>query len=93
MPQLSVIGISGNISRPSRTKLFVDHIATTAAHALGASSAVHDITDFGPSLPQARRLADIDPSARNLVEQATAPHTSNPKAPTAAAATREPISG
>lgn len=70
MSQLSIVGISGNISRPSKTRHFVEHIAKLGANALSASTAVYDIDDFGPSLAKARRYSELDPGARNLVEQA-----------------------
>lgn len=64
-----VLGLSGNITRPSKTRAFVAHIAAETASATGARSLTFDIQDFGPSLTQARRLADLDPSARNIVER------------------------
>lgn len=64
-----VLGISGNLTRPSKTRAFIDHIAGHVAKNIGASSATYDIQDFGPSFAQARRIGDLDPSIRNLVEQ------------------------
>lgn len=67
-----VLGVSGNITRPSKTRTFVDHIAGQLAARIGAASTTFDIQDLGPSLGQARRLGELDPAARNLVEQLTA---------------------
>ena len=64
-----VLGVSGNITRPSKTRTFVDYIAGQLASRVGAASATFDIQDLGPSLGQARRLAELDPAARNLVER------------------------
>ncbi|WP_192385184.1 FMN reductase [Mesorhizobium silamurunense] len=69
MSKKFAIGVSGNVTRPSKTRAFVDHIVGQVAKKIGASSATFDIEDFGPSLAQARRLGDLDPSARNIVEQ------------------------
>ncbi|MGE0280857.1 MAG: FMN reductase [Rhizobiaceae bacterium] len=69
MPERLVLGLSGNITRPSKTRAFVGHIAAETAAATGARSVTFDIQDFGRSLAQARRLADLDPSARNIVER------------------------
>ncbi|PSJ49493.1 FMN reductase [Kumtagia ephedrae] len=69
MSRKLVVGVSGNVTRPSKTKAFVDHIAGRLATAIGAASNTFDIEDLGPSLGGARRLADLDPAAVNLVEQ------------------------
>ncbi len=61
--------MSGNLTRPSKTRAFVDHIAGQVAKGIGASSATFDIEDLGPSFGQARRFSDLDPPARNIVEQ------------------------
>lgn len=64
-----VLGISGNLTRPSKTRGFVDHIGGQVAKKIGASSATFDIQDLGPSFAHSKRLGDLDPSARNIVEQ------------------------
>ncbi|MER9876225.1 FMN reductase [Mesorhizobium sp. M0195] len=69
MSKKLVVGLSGNLTRPSKTKAFVSHIVGQAAESIGAASAVFDIDDLGASLPQARRLGDLDPAARNIVER------------------------
>lgn len=69
MSKKLVVGVSGNLTRPSKTKAFVSHIVGAVAQNTGAASIVFDIEDLGPSFPLARRLADLDPSARNVVEQ------------------------
>ncbi|TIO67769.1 FMN reductase [Mesorhizobium sp.] len=69
MSKRFAIGISGNLTRPSKTRLSVDQIVGQVATKIGAASATFDIEDLGPSFAQARRLSDLDPSARNIVEQ------------------------
>lgn len=69
MSQKLVVGISGNITRPSKTRAFVDHIAGEIAHDIGASALTFDIEDLGPSFGAARRLGDLEPAARSLVDR------------------------
>jgi len=64
-----VLGISGNLTRPSKTKVFVDHMARRVAEGIGAASATFDIQDLGLSFGQARRIGDLEPAARAVVEQ------------------------
>ncbi|RWD54095.1 MAG: FMN reductase [Mesorhizobium sp.] len=64
-----VLGISGNLTRPSKTRGFVDHIVGQVAKKIGASSATFDIQDLGPSFAHSKRLGNLDLSARNIVEQ------------------------
>lgn len=64
-----VVGISGNLTRPSKTRAFVEHIAGHVAKGIGGSCTTFDIEDLGPSFAKARRLGDLDPSTRNIVEQ------------------------
>jgi FMN reductase len=68
MSKKLVLGVSGNLTRPSKTRSFVDHIAGQVAKNIGASSTTFDIEDLGPSFAQARRIGDLDPSVRNIVE-------------------------
>ncbi len=72
MTHASVVGISGNITRPSKTRVFVEHVAGGVATGIGASQATYDIEDFGPSLLQARRISDLDGHARSIVDQLSA---------------------
>ncbi len=68
MPHGTVIGISGNIARPSKTRVFVEHVAKDVARAIGAGHTTYDIEDLGPSVLNARRTADLDGSASTIVE-------------------------
>ncbi|WP_192181518.1 FMN reductase [Mesorhizobium amorphae] len=69
MSKKLVVGVSGNLTRPSKTKAFISHIVGDIAGRTNAASSVFDIEDLGPSFAQARRVGDLDPAARNLVEQ------------------------
>jgi FMN reductase len=69
MSKKLVVGISGNLTRPSKTKAFITQIAGDVASRIGATSAVFDVEDLGASFPPARRLSDLDPGAHDIVEQ------------------------
>lgn len=69
MPSHLVVGISGNISRPSKTRTFVELIASHLAEQIGAQSSVFDMDDLGETFGQARRFADLDASGRLWVEK------------------------
>ena len=64
-----VVRVSGNLTRSSKTKAFVEQMVGQVASRIGAVSATFDIQDLGSSFGQARRLAELDPAARNLVDQ------------------------
>jgi FMN reductase len=64
-----VLGLSGNITRPSKTRTFVDHIARQLGDGLGVDSDTFDIQDLGLSLGQARRLGELAPEARAIVDR------------------------
>jgi FMN reductase len=64
-----LVGIVGSLGRPSKTKELVNVIAGRAAATFGLTSVVYDLDDHGPSLGQARSLADLDPAARAIVER------------------------
>lgn len=63
-----VVGLSGNITRPSKTKAFVSHIASLTAGHIGAEHVTFDLEDIGPSLATARRISELDEAAREKVE-------------------------
>lgn len=68
MPNKLVVGLSGNLTRPSKTRAFVDLIASQAAKAIGAQASTFDLDDLGPSFARARRLGDLDAAATAKVE-------------------------
>lgn len=69
MSHATVVGFSGNITRPSRTFAFVDHVVRDIARATGLAGRTYDIEDLGPSLLQARRASDLDAQAKDIVER------------------------
>ena len=64
----SIIGLSGNLDRPSKTRSLVQTVIATAASQFEAVGTIYDLADFGRSLGVARRVADLDPSARAALE-------------------------
>lgn len=63
-----LFGLSGSFGRPSRTRALVAAVANRASARFGVPSALHDLDDFGPSLGQARRLDDLAPKARRIID-------------------------
>lgn len=63
-----IVGFSGNISRPSSTRRFVEHVTENLAHRTGLQHKVFDVEDLGPSLATARSVADLDAQAHRLVK-------------------------
>ena len=64
----TIVGLSGNLDRPSKTRTLVQTVVATAASQYEATGRVYDLADFGASLGAARRLADLDASARAALE-------------------------
>ncbi|AYG70681.1 FMN reductase [Rhizobium sp. CCGE531] len=69
MPQTKIFGFSGNITRPSTTRTFVDHIVGQLAIKTRAVAQSFDVDDLGPSLLAAKRLDDLNAQARGVVDQ------------------------
>ncbi|MGX9177000.1 FMN reductase [Mesorhizobium sp. BHbdii] len=69
MSKKLVVGLSGNLTRPSKTKALISHIVAEVASSTGADSTVFDLEDLGQSFPLAKRVCDLDPLARNIVER------------------------
>lgn len=69
MPDPTVVGFSGNITRPSKSRAFVDLVARDIASRHGLSALTYDIEDLGPSLGAARSARDLDGQAAAIVEK------------------------
>ena len=72
MPNPAVVGFSGNITRPSKTRAFVDLIVQDIATRHDLSSKTYDIDDVGPSLGSARSARDLDATAQAILAQVIA---------------------
>jgi len=68
MPQITAVGFSGNITRPSKTHAFVSHIVSHFG-GNGTSLPVFDIEDLGPSFPSARSTTNLDAKAAAIVNR------------------------
>ena len=64
---LRIVGFSGSLSRPSKTRALVDLVTARAAAALGAVAAAYDLTDLQPSLGAATTLDDLGRQQRAIV--------------------------
>ncbi|MDB5664925.1 NAD(P)H-dependent oxidoreductase [Cypionkella sp.] len=67
MPTLKLVGLSGNITAPSKTRAFVASAAVLAAERLHAEAEVIEVNDFGDQLGRARSLADLDAAGQALI--------------------------
>ena len=63
-----ILGLSGSLARPSRTRALVEVATARTAARHSARSSVIDLIDFGPDLGAARRLEDLGPVARGTVD-------------------------
>ncbi|MGX5832143.1 FMN reductase [Mesorhizobium sp. 43Arga] len=62
-----LVGFTGSFNRPSRSRALVELVATFAAEQYDVAASIYDITDLGASLGNARRFADLDPSAQAIL--------------------------
>ncbi|MES2433371.1 MAG: NAD(P)H-dependent oxidoreductase [Pseudomonadota bacterium] len=67
MSSLKLVGLSGNITTPSKTRALIETAVTLAADRLSAEAEVIEVGDFGDQLGRARRLTDLDAAGQGLV--------------------------
>lgn len=72
MGHATVVGFSGNITRPSKTFALVDRVVQDIARTTGRVGRSYDIEDLGASLLQARRASDLGEEARDILERVIA---------------------
>ncbi|TIV61866.1 FMN reductase [Mesorhizobium sp.] len=72
MANPAIVGFSGNITRPSKTRTFVDLIVQDIAIRHGLSSKTYDIDDVGPSLGTAKWARDLDARAQAILSDVLA---------------------
>jgi FMN reductase len=65
---LRLVGFSGTLSRPSKTKALVDLALARAQASFGGSTESFDLGDLHPHLGQAEKLDDLPPAARRVVD-------------------------
>lgn len=59
-----IVGISGNITRPSKTRALVEAISLAVGERHGLPSRVIDLVDLGPSLGTSTSLGGLDAAAQ-----------------------------
>ncbi|MCX5495562.1 FMN reductase [Kaistia dalseonensis] len=64
-----IVGISGNITRPSKTRALVETIAAAIGERHELAPHVFDLVDFGPSLGAATSLAGLDAHGQAIVAE------------------------
>lgn len=64
---LRILGFTGSLSRPSKTRALVDLVTAKAASSLGATAATYDLTDLQPALGAAQTLDDLNGLPRAIV--------------------------
>lgn len=72
MTNPTVVGFSGNFTRPSKTRGFVEYIVTEIAGRYGLVAGVHDIVDLGPSFGSAKWARDLDGQAHAILDRVVA---------------------
>lgn len=63
----TIVGFSGNLARPSKTRAFVRHVAGAVAPDDSQTPEIYDIEDLGVSLAAARSVLQLDERARSIV--------------------------
>lgn len=72
MSNPSIVGFSGNFSRPSKTRAFVDLVVQNIASRHHLSHRTYDVEDVGPSLGAAKSQRDLDAQAQTVVADVVA---------------------
>src|SRR3954463_11319903 len=81
-----VVGIAGNLKRPSRTRAVVEAVAAALARRRDVDLSVYDLLDAGPGLDAAYARGDLTPHSRKA--GMTSSNASCPKPTTAHPALR-----
>ncbi len=72
MSNPSIVGFSGNFTRPSKTRAFVETVANDIARRQGLSAAIYDVADLGASFRAANWSSDLDKGASQILSQVAA---------------------
>lgn len=72
MTNATVVGFSGNLARPPKTRGFVQHFVREIADRHGLAATTFDLDDVGPSLGSARLVRDLDKPGRRVLDAITA---------------------
>ncbi len=66
---LSIVGLSGNITQPSKTRALVALALDQIAARLDAETSLIEIVGFGPDLAAARKPAELAPESREKLDR------------------------
>ncbi|HWK63544.1 MAG TPA: FMN reductase [Rhizobiaceae bacterium] len=69
MANPTVVGFSGNFTRPSKTRGFVDEVVKEIARRHGLAASTYDIVDAGPSLGNAKWSRELDAQAKDVLDR------------------------
>jgi FMN reductase len=69
MANPTVVGFSGNFTRPSKTCGFVEHVVKEIARRHGLSASTYDVVDVGSSLGTAKWARELDAQAADVLRQ------------------------
>ena len=69
MANRTVVGFSGNFTRPSKTRGFVEHVVTETAGRYGLAASTYDVVDLGSSLGSAKWARELDAQARDVLDR------------------------
>jgi FMN reductase len=72
MPNPTVVGLSGNFHRPSKTRSLVTSLVGRIANRYGLTSEVYDLIDVGDSLGSARHASELSPAATTILQRVVA---------------------
>ena len=64
----TVVGFSGNLTRPSKTRSFVEYFVREIAHRHGLAAVTFDLEDVGPSFGAARWAPDLDEVGHKVLD-------------------------
>ncbi|TIQ79891.1 FMN reductase [Mesorhizobium sp.] len=68
MTNATIVGFSGNLARPSKTRGFVEYFVNDIAGRHGLAAATFDLDDVGPTLGAARWARDLDDTGRKVLD-------------------------
>ena len=63
-----LVGIGGNLRRPSRTRSLIEHVGTEAARQRDVSFELYDLIDAGPGLGAAFTRGELSPAAAAVLQ-------------------------
>jgi FMN reductase len=72
MAEISVVGVSGSPTRPSRTTALVDEVPRAFATSLGGVPTLIELAPLLGELGEGPYRSDIGPNARHALEQVEA---------------------